>query len=416
MVLLTALAAAFSLTGVAAAEPDHGGRRVADLPAAARAAADGSKFTGVSPVRVLDTRSGLGVPVAAPVPAGGTVTVDLSAHVPEGTTAVVLNLTGVAPTSSSYVTVWPAEQARPTVSNLNLAATETRANAATVALGPSRSLTLYNNAGEVNLLADLAGYYSPDGEAWYNAYLFQRVLDTREGAGPIPAGGTITVDTGWLLPFSYARGVTLNVTAVNPTATTYLTAFPTGAARPVVSNVNATQGRVTANQVTVRLNGDKNFQLYNHTGSTHVVVDIVGWWDTSPDGASFGSLFHPVSPERVLDTRTDGPGPLQGGVDHPVVFTEDPAAPVAQISDMVLNVTGTGSTTSTYLTLFSSDHPRSTASILNLAAGQTASNLATTELGWGADEIGPYFGFSVYVSRTVHVVLDLAGYFVPATA
>ena len=419
-VLLTAVAAALAMTGgtvAAAAEPGQDARRVLDLSAAgtARTAADGgSTFTGVSPVRVMDTRSGLGVPFAGPVPAGGTVTVDLSSRVPEGTTAVVLNLTGVAPTSSTYVTVWPAERARPTVSNLNLAANETRANAVTVALGPGRALTMYNNSGRVDLAADLAGYYSPTGEAWYNSHSPQRVLDTRDGTGPIGTGGTITVDTSRLLPFSGAVGVTLNVTVVNPTADTYLTAFPTGTTRPVVSSVNATRGRVTANQVTLRLHPDKDVQLYNHTGSAHVTVDMVGWYDTS----SFeGSVFHPVDPTRVLDTRTDGDGPLRGGVAYSFVVTEDEEAPEARITAMVLNVTGTGGTASTYLTLYPSDGPRPVVSAVNLAAGQTASNLATTALGWGEDDIGPYYGFSVYHnSGDLHVLLDWAGYFTPAAA
>jgi hypothetical protein len=417
VVLLTALAAAFAMTGGAAAEPDQGARRVLDLSGAAgtsrAAAVDGSKFTALSPVRVLDTRSGLGVP-AAPVPAGGTITVDLSEQVPEGTTAVVLNLTGVAPTSSTYVTVWPAEEPRPIVSNLNLAAGETRANAVTVALGASRSLSLFNNAGRVNLVADLSGYYSPTGEAWHNSHSSQRVLDTRDGASPIPAGGTITVDTSSLLPFSGAVAVTVNLTVVNPTATTYLTAFPEGVARPTASSINATQGTVTANQVTVRLVGGKDIKLYNHSGSAHVTVDMVAWYDTSE---FMGSLFYPTNPTRVVDTRTDGGGPLQGGRAYPVVVAEDPAAPAAQISAMVLNVTGIGGTTSTYLTLFPSDTPVPVASTVNLAAGQTASNLATTALGWGSDEIGPYYGFNVYNnSGDIHVALDWAGYFAPATA
>lgn len=416
-VLLTALAAAFTVTGPAMAAPaesDQGARRVLDLPGATAtsrmAPVDGSKFTGMSPVRVLDTRSGLGVPAPAPVPAGGTITVDLSTRVPAGTTAVVLNLTGVAPTAATFVTAWPAEEARPTVSNVNLAARETRANAVTVALGPSRRLNLYNSAGRINVLADLAGYYSPTGDAWYNGHTPHRVLDTRNGAGPVRAGGTITVDTGSLLPSTGAKVVTLNVTAVYPTTTTYLTAFPAGAARPNASSVNAAAGTVTANQVTVLLGSGKDIQIYNSVGNAHVLVDIVGYYDTG-----FGSAFYPVSPVRVLDTRSDGGGPMQGGYYYPIVVAEDPASPEAQISAMVLNVTGTGGTAATYLTLFPSGSPVPSVSTVNLAARQTAANLATTELGWDADEIGPYYGFNVYNSAgSIHVLLDWAGYFIPA--
>ena len=412
VVLLTALAAAFGMTtGAAAAppEPDQGARRVLDLSGAdGVGGVSGSKFTAVSPVRVLDTRTGLGVP-SAPVPAGGTITVDLSARVPEGTTAVMLNLTGVAPTSGTYVAVWPAESPRPTVSNLNLAAGETRANAVTVALGASRSLSMFNNAGSIDLVADLSGYYSPEGEAWHNTSSQRRLLDTRESASPIPAGGTITVDTSSPLPFTGAVAVTVNLTVVNPTATTYVTAFPEGVPRPTASSVNATRGTVTANQVTVRFVGGGNIKLYNHTGNAHVTVDMVAWYDTSE---FMGSLFYPATPTRVVDTRTDGGGPLRGGRSYPVVVAEDPAD--AHISAMVLNVTGIDGTTSTYLTLYPSGSAAPAASTINLAAGQTASNLATTALGWGSDDD---YGFTIYnKSGDIHVALDVAGYFVLDTA
>jgi hypothetical protein len=67
--------------------------------------------------------------------------------------------------------------------------------------------------------------------------------------------------------------------------------------------------------------------------------------------------------------------------------------------------------------LFRSGYPLPGGSTINLAEGQTASNLATTALGWDADEIGPYYGFNVYNhSGDIHVALDWAGYFAPAPA
>lgn len=107
----------------------------------AGAAAESSTFTPVPPVRVLDTRGG-------PAVAGGrTITLDLAGRLPSTATAVVLNVTGVAPTVGTYVTAYPAGSARPTVSSLNLAPGETRANLVTVAVGASRAVSLYNHLG-----------------------------------------------------------------------------------------------------------------------------------------------------------------------------------------------------------------------------------------------------------------------------
>lgn len=119
------------------------------------AAAETSTFTPVSPVRVLDTRGG------SAVAGGQTITLDLAGRLPADTTAVVLNLTGVAPTVGTYVTAYPAGAQRPTVSSINLAPGETRANLVTVAVGTTRAVSLYNHLGSTHLVADLAGSTPP---------------------------------------------------------------------------------------------------------------------------------------------------------------------------------------------------------------------------------------------------------------
>lgn len=73
--------------------------------------------------------------------------------------AVALNLTstgGTAPTS--YVTVYPDGAARPLASNLNAIAGTDLANSAFVRLGPG--YRIYNNAGSVRILQDVAGYFA----------------------------------------------------------------------------------------------------------------------------------------------------------------------------------------------------------------------------------------------------------------
>ena len=75
-------------------------------------------------------------------------------------------------------------------------------------------------------------------------------------------------------------GLALNVTAVGPTAPTFLTIFPAGVARPVTSNLNPTPGQPpTPNAVNVDLNASGRFSVYNLAGSVHVIVDVVGIYD-----------------------------------------------------------------------------------------------------------------------------------------
>jgi len=76
-----------------------------------------------------------------------------------------------------------------------------------------------------------------------------------------------------------ATAVVVNITAVNPSSTGYLTAFAAGQTVPFVSTVNFTAGETVANLATIAL-GDTgggnygNLTVYNFTGSTDVVVDV----------------------------------------------------------------------------------------------------------------------------------------------
>ncbi|GCB47166.1 hypothetical protein SNL152K_4468 [Streptomyces sp. NL15-2K] len=76
-----------------------------------------------------------------------------------GVTSVVVNVTATGGTSSSYVTVYPDGSPRPAVSNLNFSAGETFPNLVVVPVINGK-VDFYNNAGSVNLVADLTGYFT----------------------------------------------------------------------------------------------------------------------------------------------------------------------------------------------------------------------------------------------------------------
>jgi len=117
-----------------------------------------------------------------------------------------------------------------------------------------------------------------------------RVMDTRpapDNVGPrtTPLGEFDTYSIAVLgtngnctIPAD-AVGLSLNVTAVNPTGTSYLTAFPSDAARPTASNLNwvADQAPVP-NAVTTDVSGDGRISFFNNAGTVNVVVDILGYY------------------------------------------------------------------------------------------------------------------------------------------
>jgi hypothetical protein len=159
---------------------------------------------------------------------------------------------------------------------------------------------------------------------------------------------------------------------------------------------------VTPNLVTVPLGPGRKIELFNGWGDVDLIADLAGYYDTT------GLKFFSVTPERVFDSRIspDGPwGEQQGwGLATHEVLPVGAAAIVA-------NLTGTEPTKGTFVSAFAFEEPElPTVSNLNLAPGQTAPNLITVGLGPSRD-LALFNGWG-----SVHLILDLFGYFAPAAA
>ncbi|MGW5850971.1 hypothetical protein ACWFQ8_24005, partial [Streptomyces sp. NPDC055254] len=162
-------------------------------------ASDLGTYRPITPTRLMDTRSGLGVPKAK-VGQGGTVTLQVSgtAGIPtSGVTAVVLNVTATDPTTDSHVSVYPNGTTRTSASNLNFTQGQTIPNLVVVPVVNGK-VSFYNNAGSVDLIADVAGYYTTDGTgSTYRPITPTRLMDTRSGLGvpkaKVGQGGTVTL-------------------------------------------------------------------------------------------------------------------------------------------------------------------------------------------------------------------------------
>jgi hypothetical protein len=262
----------------------------------------GSTFTPTGPCRVLDTRSTGGnctnpptVPKAA-VGAGKTLTVKVTGvnGVPSTATAVVLNLTAVGATKGTYVTAWPAGKTRPTVSNLNVASTTPTPNLAVVPIGANGSISLYNFAGSVNLIADISGYFAPTVSSFFASTGPCRLFDTRYGTGncaggatqpvpraPLTDAGTVRVKvTGVGGVPNDATAVIVNLTAVGATKGTFVTAWPGDPATlPTVSNLNVSGAAPTSNLAVIPVGSDGYIEFYNLKGSVNLIGDLAGYFE-----------------------------------------------------------------------------------------------------------------------------------------
>ncbi len=74
-----------------------------------------------------------------------------------------------------------------------------------------------------------------------------------------------------------ATAAVLNVTVVPPGPLAYLSVWPSGGARPLVSTLNAFTGQVTANMAIVPLGFQDGLRFYAFN-STDLVVDAMGYF------------------------------------------------------------------------------------------------------------------------------------------
>jgi hypothetical protein len=355
------------------------------LPAGA-----GNGFTAVTPTRVLDTRTSGG-----PVQADSTRVLDLSSQVPANATAVLLNVTATDISTGGFVTVYPDGTAVPITSNLNLAPGRDIPNAVTVRLRSNHKVDLYNKVGTVDLVADLEGYYAPTSTTGLTAQAPTRVLDTRNGIGPLGPQATYTLDLSGSVPAN-ATAAVLNLTGVSATANTFVTAWPHGTPRPATSSLNAKPGLDIPNAVTVPLGAGGKIDLYNNLGSLDLVADLAGYY--APTSTS---TFSTIISSRAIDTRKTSP--VGGGA-----LTVDLSGVVPPTTTAVtLNLTATNATANTFVTATPHGTPRPNASNVNLRAGQTASNSVTV----GVSQDGK---IDLYNNLgATDLIVDVYGYFAP---
>ncbi|MFS0705490.1 hypothetical protein AB6N23_13295 [Cellulomonas sp. 179-A 9B4 NHS] len=347
----------------------------------------GATYTAVTPWRALAFER---------VDAGRTTTLTLR-DVPAGATAVALNVTVARPTANTYVSACPGgtpvDRCRSS-STVNPYAGRDTPNMAVVKLGPGGTVTFYNDAGTVHLVADVQGFFVPDGGATYTAVPPTRVLAFQEvGPGQVhdlrltgaPAGATAVV---------------LNVTAARPSSRTYVSACPGGT--PVEtcrasSNLNPYAGEDTPNLVVVKLGPDNTVRLYNDAGTVALVADAQGWYV----GGDAGDDYVAVAPRRAMSFQPVGPGGL-----HTLTLPDPPAG----ASAVVLNVTAAAPTSRTYVSVCPGGTPTAAcraSSNLNPYAGRNIANLVVAKLGPGGT-------VSFYNDAgTSQLIADVQGWYVP---
>ena len=141
------------------------------LTASASGTPGASSFVPITPCRLFDTRPATAVGSrTTPVGAQATFTATVwgsngKCTIPSGATGVSMNVVAINPTAPSFLTVFPADQPQPLASSLNWVAGQPPSpNAVTVSLSADGRVSFFNNAGNVDLAADIVGYYLSAGD------------------------------------------------------------------------------------------------------------------------------------------------------------------------------------------------------------------------------------------------------------
>jgi|GEM_PF-3245192 len=132
-------------------------------------------------------------------------------------------------------------------------------------------------------------------------------------------------------------------------------------------------------------------------------------------GVTSGATYFPLTPTRILDSRTSTgglPGPFSSHVARTFGVTGVGGVP-SNATAVTGNLTVTGQTSNGYLFIGPVAMNNPTSSTLNFPAGDDRANAVTVALGAGGTlsvtMVAPSSGNSAYV------IFDVTGYFVPAT-
>jgi uncharacterized repeat protein (TIGR03803 family) len=370
----------------------------------------GLQFVPVTPCRLVDTRE-THDPILGGTSQNFIVPQLGNCGIPTSAAAYSLNVSVVPQGSLAYLTIWPTGEALPLVATLNSLDGRIKADAAIVPAGTNGAVSVYVT-NTSNVILDINGYFAPASGSTLTFYPLTpcRVADTRHssyppGLGPPYLMGGQERDfpilnaTSCNIPPS-AAAYSLNFSVVPHGPLGYMTVWPTGEPRPVVSTLNDIPGQIIANAAIVVAGTGGEVAVYP-TNDTDLIIDINGYF--APAGMGGLSLYA-VAPCRVIDTRNMG-GAFSGTRNPPINVVGSQCAPPSTAQAYVFNATVVPTGGLGYLTLWPDGTMRPGVSTLNALDGSITNNMAIVSSTNGKVD--------AYASGTTQLILDISSYFAP---
>ena len=262
-----------------------------------RAVPGGGGYVPLTQARVMDTA---GTKLAA----NSTIDRKLRgvAGIPDSpsVTAVVMNATVHAATGPGPLTVWPKGVVpRPDTSVMNYSPTTARSEMVTATLSADGWASIWTWAS-IELLLDVVGYYTTGSNSTFVPLTPKRIIDTRAAFGVIgPISQALAPNTNTVIKVTGTGGVPetgvgtvmINVVAdATQTATAsqigFLTVWASGDPQPGTLSLSYYGAENDTNLMLAKVGTDGKINIYNYYASTHLVIDVVGYFNAEPDPAS----------------------------------------------------------------------------------------------------------------------------------
>ena len=386
----------------------------------------GAGYFPVTPVRVLNSRDGTGMPgglaalftanVPLTFPVGGT-------HgIPANAVAITGNLTVTGQTAAGYISVTPTATVNPSSSTLNFPLGDTRANNVTISLAADGSLAAVYKAvagKHTNVILDVTGYFLVGSGQDYFTMTPTRILNSRSIPGPVVGAPTFHANIaqafqvqGFMGIPGDATAITANLTVTGQTKAGYVSLTPALDNNPLTSTINVPLGDTRANGLTIQIGLDgKVSAVYKAvSGTADLILDVTGYYRN----VGGGLLFFPLNPGRLIDTRqvlgADGLNNqlhgAQGTTPRSAIVGGHFAVPVGAAA-ITGNLTVTAQTGPGYVAVTDVSVALPLTSTINFPLGDTRANGITAPLGSG----DLWFDYQPRAGKTVQMILDITGYF-----
>ena len=252
----------------------------------------GAQYSPLAPqLRILDTATGLGIPVAK-LANGSITTVQVAGigGVPTvGLKAVAVDITVSSAQTAGAISVYAPGAPSPNTVAVQFGTASDTTGLAMAPVSASGTISIALQGGPANIALDLVGYGALSGNnivtGQGSVVAPTQVLNTKKGVGArkgkLNAGASITFSAAGVgaIPTIGVASVLLNLRAVAPTQSTHLVAYASSDPRPIgVISASAVAGRDSATLVSAPVDfqtGDVT--IYNSAGSLNLIAHVVAW-------------------------------------------------------------------------------------------------------------------------------------------